>query len=38
LAPVFIIPPAIFIQKERVSTRAVLGAIVAVTGSGLLFL
>ncbi len=38
LAPVFIIPPAIFIQKERVSTRAVLGAIVAVTGSALLFL
>ena len=38
LAPVFIIPPAILIQKERVSTRAVLGAIVAVTGSALLFL
>jgi drug/metabolite transporter (DMT)-like permease len=38
LAPVFIIPPAIFLQKERVSTRAVLGAIVAVTGSALLFL
>ena len=38
LAPVFIIPPAILLQKERVSTRAVLGAIVAVTGSALLFL
>lgn len=38
LAPVFIIPPAILIQKEKVSTRAVLGALVAVTGSVLLFL
>jgi drug/metabolite transporter (DMT)-like permease len=38
LAPVLIIPPAVLLYKERVSLRAVLGALVAVTGSALLFL
>ncbi len=37
LVPVFIIPPAILIQKEKVSLRAVFGALVAVSGSVILF-
>ena len=37
LVPVLIIPPAVFIRKERVSLRAVLGSILAVGGVGLLF-
>jgi len=38
VVPVLIIPPAILIFKERVSMRAVLGAMVAVGGVALLFL
>jgi drug/metabolite transporter (DMT)-like permease len=38
LSPVLIIPPAVLIQKERVSLRAVLGAVTAVVGVALLFL
>ena len=37
LAPVFILPFAVLIHKERVSPRAALGAMVAVGGSALLF-
>ncbi len=38
LVPVLIIPPAILLFKERVSPRAFLGAIVAVSGVAILFL
>jgi len=38
LVPVLIIAPAVLIQHERVSLRAVLGSVVAVVGSALLFL
>ena len=38
LVPVFIIPPAILIKKERVGLRDMLGAVTAVVGSALLFL
>ncbi len=38
LVPVLIIPPAILIQKESISLRAVLGATLAVGGAALLFL
>ena len=38
IVPVLIIPPAILIRKERVSPRAVIGAVVAVGGVALLFL
>lgn len=38
LTPVIIIPPAIWINKERVSLRAIIGAFVAVGGAALLFL
>jgi len=37
LVPVLIIPPAVLIQKERVTSRAVLGSLLAVGGVGLLF-
>jgi len=37
LSPVFILPFAAVIHKERVSPRAVLGAVVAVGGSAVLF-
>lgn len=37
LVPVLIIPPAVLIQKERVSLRAVLGSLAAVAGVALLF-
>ena len=37
LAPVFLLPFAVVIHKERVSPRAVLGAVMAVTGTALLF-
>ncbi len=37
LSPVFILPFAALIHKERVSPRAVLGAVVAVGGSAVLF-
>ncbi len=38
LVPVFIIAPAVLIKKERIGLRDVLGAVVAVAGSALLFL
>jgi drug/metabolite transporter (DMT)-like permease len=38
LVPVLIIPPAVLILKERVSGQAVLGSVIAVAGSALLFL
>ena len=38
LTPVFILPFAVLINKERISPRAVIGALVAVGGSTLLFL
>jgi drug/metabolite transporter (DMT)-like permease len=37
LTPVLIIPPAVFINKERVTVREVIGAVVAVTGVILFF-
>ena len=37
LVPVLIIPPAVLIMKESVSTRAILGSLVAVAGVALLF-
>jgi drug/metabolite transporter (DMT)-like permease len=38
IVPVLIIPPAILLYHERVSPRAVIGAMVAVAGVALLFL
>ena len=38
LTPIFILPFVIIAHKERVSPRAVLGALVAVGGSAILFL
>ncbi len=38
LTPVFILPLVVWVYKERVSLRAVLGALVAVAGTALLFL
>lgn len=38
LVPVLILVPAVLVKKERVTPRAVLGAVVAVAGSALLFL
>jgi drug/metabolite transporter (DMT)-like permease len=38
LSPVFVLPFVVTIQKEHVSLRAVIGALVAVGGSTLLFL
>jgi drug/metabolite transporter (DMT)-like permease len=38
LPPVFLLPFAILIHKERVSPRAAIGAVIAVGGSALLFL
>ena len=38
IVPVLIIVPAVLINKEKVSLRAVLGAIVAVAGVGVMFL
>jgi drug/metabolite transporter (DMT)-like permease len=37
LTPVFILPFAVWISKERVSPRAALGAVIAVAGVALLF-
>lgn len=36
--PVFVLPMVVFVQKERVSPRAVFGALLAVAGVALLFL
>jgi drug/metabolite transporter (DMT)-like permease len=38
LTPVFILPLVVWIHKERLSARAVLGAMLAVAGTALLFL
>lgn len=38
LTPVFILPFAVLVHKERISPRAVIGALIAVGGSALLFL
>jgi drug/metabolite transporter (DMT)-like permease len=38
LVPVLIIPVSILVMKERVSLRAVAGALIAVAGAALLFL
>ena len=38
LVPIFIVPAVIVIHKERVSPRAVLGALLAVAGATLLFI
>ncbi len=38
LTPLFILPFAVLIHKEKLSMRAIGGAVVAVLGSGLLFL
>lgn len=38
LPPIFLLPFAALIHKEKISPRAVIGAVVAVGGSGLLFL
>ena len=38
LSPVFILPFAVWFEKERIGIRAILGATVAVCGSALLFL
>ena len=38
LSPVFVLPLAVLIDKERVSPRATIGAFVAVAGTALLFL
>ena len=37
LTPIFILPAAAIVYKERLSLRAVLGAVLAVAGSALLF-
>ena len=37
LTPVFLLPFAVVIHKERISSRAVIGALIAVGGSVLLF-
>ncbi len=38
LAPIFILPFAVWIHKERISARAVMGAVIAVSGTFVLFL
>ncbi len=38
LMPVLVIPPSVVLFKDRVSARAVAGSLVAVAGTGLLFL
>ncbi len=37
MVPIFIVPAVVMIHKEKVSVRAVVGAIVAVAGASLLF-
>ncbi len=37
LSPVFILPFAVWLEKERISSRALFGALMAVGGSSLLF-
>lgn len=38
LSPVFLLPFAVFVHRERISPRAVIGALIAVGGSALLFI
>ncbi|MFN0137354.1 MAG: DMT family transporter [Phycisphaerae bacterium] len=38
LSPIFILPALAFIQRERISIRAVLGAMLSVAGGAMLFL
>ena len=38
IVPILIIPPAVFIFKEKITLRAVLGAVLAVAGVSILFL
>jgi drug/metabolite transporter (DMT)-like permease len=38
ILPVLILPPAILLNRERVSPRAVAGAVLAVAGVAVLFL
>lgn len=38
LVPVFIIPPAMYLNKERPSVREVIGAVIAVSGVALFFI
>jgi len=38
LIPIFIIPPAVILKKEPITMRDVMGALIAVSGSALLFL
>lgn len=38
IVPVLIIPPAVIFFKERITFREVVGAVIAVTGVGILFL
>ena len=38
LVPIFIIPPSVLINKEKVTPRDVIGSVIAVSGSVLLFL
>lgn len=37
LTPIFILPYAIFVDRERISPRAIIGALLAVGGSAMLF-
>jgi len=38
ITPVLLIPPAIFLFKEKISSREILGAFIAICGVGILFL
>ncbi len=37
LSPIFILPFAVWLEKERISSKALFGAVMAVGGSTLLF-
>ena len=38
IVPILIIPPAIMIMKQKVSTREIIGAIISVIGVALFFI
>ncbi len=38
MAPIFLLPTVYFLHKERLSLRAIIGAVIAVAGSTLLFI
>jgi drug/metabolite transporter (DMT)-like permease len=38
IVPILIIPPSMLINKERVTAKEIIGAIVAVTGVAMLFM